>query len=124
MPTYQMGVAAGGAIQQTIRSDRNPPYTWHKEAVIVFNVQILNTEVFELITGHQSTPSPITAETYAELGLPFFALEDKLSGISGAFDNVKSVAELDGEAEKSETFPVQYLDKQGHAIHPDSCHGR
>ena len=118
---HQLGIAAGGSIQQTIRNDTCAPDTWHKEALIVFNVQILNADVFEFVTGRQPPTSPITAQTYAALGLPFFTLEDKPSGISGTFDNVKSVAELDGDKEMSETFPTQYLDKQGHTIHPDSA---
>lgn len=117
---HQMAIAAGGSIRQTIRRDPYRSYDWHKDAVIVFNVQILNSDVFESITGLEPPPSPITAQTYAELGLPFFTIEDKASGISGAFDKVQSVAEVNAQEEKSVTVPIQYLDKQGHAIHPNS----
>ena len=60
---HELGIAAGGSLQQTIKKDRYPPSTWHKEAVIVFNVQILNAQVFQAITGSKPPPSPITAET-------------------------------------------------------------
>ena len=80
----------------------------------------MNAQVFEAITGSESPPSPITAETYAKLGLPFFNLEEKSSGILGAFDKVKSVAELDEGTESSHKFPIQYLDQYGQPIHPDS----
>ena len=111
-----MGIAAGGSIQQTICKDNYPINKWHKEAVIVFNVQILNSDIFETITGHKAPPSPVNAQTYAELGLPFFKLDEKLSGISGEFDKVKSVAEIDGNKEDSQTFPVIDLDQDGYAV--------
>ena len=117
---HQMAIAAGGSIRQTIRRDPYRSHDWHKNAVIVFNVQILNSDVFECITGHEPPPSPITAQTYAELGLPFFTIEDKASGVSGAFDKVQSVAEICGQEEKSVTLPIQYLNEQGHAIDPNS----
>ena len=117
---HGMGIAAGGSIQQTVTTDPYLPEMWHKEAVIVFNVQILNAGVFESVTNRKAPTSPITAQTYANLGLPFFSLEDKPSGISGAFSNVKSVAQIDGEEETSHNNPIQYLDQYAHAVHPDS----
>lgn len=40
--------------------------------------------------------TPISAETYAKEGLPFFALYEEPSGIKGEFD-VKTVAKIDAE---------------------------
>ena len=102
-----MGVAAGGRIFQSIVRDPYSASKWNKDATIVFNVQILNALCFEQVTGRAPPATPISAKTYADQGLPFFELYEEPSNVSGLFDNVKSVAEIDGKEEKHYTYPLQ-----------------
>ncbi len=46
-------------------------------------------------------------------------IEEK-SGVSGAFDGVKSLAQLEDKKEEKEKFPLQYLDSLGYTISPES----
>ena len=119
-PVHTLGFGAGGQIEQVIAADPYPPSTWHKEAVVVFNVQLLNAQSFQDVTGFKPPRSPINARTYAAAGLPFFKMIEAGSGISGAFDGVKSVAQLEGRKEDKEYFPLKYLNSFGHATESDS----
>lgn len=94
-----MNVAAGGKIKQVIKPD-DYPRKWLVEKTTVFNVQILNTEVYRTITGCSPPKPVIDAATYSSYGLPFFFMEEEPSGVSGDFDVVKSIAEIEGEAEE------------------------
>ncbi len=89
-----MGVAAGGKIEQVIHEDRADPKTWATGPTITIPVHILTTAMFRGVTGQQPPQCPISASTYADAGLPFFHLPEQPSSISGAFDGVKSVNEL------------------------------
>lgn len=123
----QMGVAAGGFIEQSIIRDPFPVDLWDRSRTVVFNVRILNAATFGGITGLPPPPTPITAKTYAEHGFPYFKLyNEKASGIKGNFTGVKSVNQLDksgkrttpkkrgiDEVENSYTNPVIVLDPDG-----------
>ena len=116
-----MGIGAGGHISQSICKDNGSADAWHKEALVVFNVQMLNAAVFKNVTGLQPPASPINAATYAQYGFPFFKLVDeKPSGIGGGFENVKSVNEIDGKVDENLEFPLVHMDQLGHHIHPES----
>lgn len=93
-----MGLAAGGKLAQDIYTDRRPPYSWNIARSRLFNVQILSPETFEAVTHIYAHSTPITAKDYAELGLPFFVIEEdmdnRLDG-SDALNAVKSVSQMD-----------------------------
>ncbi|KAI1288786.1 hypothetical protein F5Y03DRAFT_404478 [Xylaria venustula] len=89
-----MGVAAGGKIDQEIHRDCENPNRWAKDSTITIPVHILTTAMFREVTGQQPPPCPISISTYTDAGLPFFDLPEEPSGISGAFDGVKSVHEI------------------------------
>lgn len=101
----EMGLAAGGLIQQVIAPDRYRASMWDVEASIMLNVQILDSESFCQVTGLPPPPTPVDAQTYAQHGYPFFEVwgEEK-TGISGDFGEVKSAAQIDAEraAERGE----------------------
>jgi hypothetical protein len=99
-PVHQMSVAVGGKIEQAIVLDKHGG-DWISDRTTVFNVQILNSAVYKAVTGRNPPTRPLDARTYAEHGLPFFKLyEETLSGISGDFGMVKSVAQIDKEADE------------------------
>lgn len=95
MRGLELGIAPGGLIKQTIVADPYSSDSWEPERSISFNVQILNSELFHQVTGQAPPPTPITAQTYADHGLPFFKLYEENSGIEGDFKGVKSVKAVD-----------------------------
>lgn len=64
---------------------------------LLINAQIVNSEMFRQITGLAPPPTPVTAKHYADQGLPFFKLYEEISQVSGYFQDVESVAEMDKE---------------------------
>lgn len=77
-----MGIAAGGLIKQTIWRDNYDPATWDVAHSTVFNVQIMNSATFQSMTGEAAPETPITAETYAAHGYPYYSIwNEKPSGI-------------------------------------------
>ncbi|KIY01351.1 uncharacterized protein Z520_02903 [Fonsecaea multimorphosa CBS 102226] len=107
--TKEMGIAAGGSIKQVIVRDIWPAGTWHKTATIAFNVQILNASAFEEVTGFPALKTPVTMETYAELGLPFFKLYEEPSNVHGSFNKVKSIGEMDGVEDPNFAVPTKNI---------------
>lgn len=103
MEALELGVAPGGLIKQTIVADPYSPDSWEPERSISFNVQILNSELFRQVTGQAPPPTPITAQTYTDHGLPFFKLYEESSGIVGDFKGVKSVKAIDNAKDKTKT---------------------
>ena len=90
-----MGVAPGGLIKQCILEDRFPAESWDRQATVFFNVQILNSELFRSVTGLAPPKSPISAKTYADLGLPYYEIWEETSSIKGDFEGIKSVKAMD-----------------------------
>lgn len=103
----QMGVAAGGKITQVIKKDRTKEDKWHKDISIVFNVQILNSNMFKEVTGRAPPSTPVSARIYAQHGYPFFKLYEESSDVKGDFSTVKSVAEIDNEDEEDVDVPIK-----------------
>lgn len=99
-PEQQMSVAAGGEIKQNITAD-NHGADWQPLRTTVFNVQILNAAFYQAVTGKEPPTRPITAADYAEHDLPFFELYEEPSNTHGAFDAVKSVAQIEGREEEN-----------------------
>ncbi|ROW03053.1 hypothetical protein VMCG_05770 [Cytospora schulzeri] len=121
-PNHQLGIAAGGKISQEIRQDTYNPDDWLRGVTFTFPVHILNSEAFRAVTGIDPPPSPITAETYAEAGLPFFELYgEETSCVCGSenFKALKSVNQIDkdrGLLEEAVEYPLQ--PQQVVKIHP------
>ncbi|KAI1276249.1 hypothetical protein F5Y07DRAFT_408440 [Xylaria sp. FL0933] len=90
-----MSVAAGGNIEQVIHRDDNPPKIWAATSTITIPVHILTTTLFRQVTGREPPPCPISMAKYAAVDGPFFDLQEKPSGISGAFAGIKSTNAID-----------------------------
>ncbi|CCF44765.1 integral membrane protein [Colletotrichum higginsianum] len=99
----EMGLAAGGLINQTIEADQHPADAWDVEASVMLNLQILDVESFCAVTGQPAPDTPVDAQSYADSGYPFFEIwgEEK-SGIAGEFSEVKSVAQIEAERAEAE----------------------
>ncbi|KAF1979228.1 hypothetical protein BU23DRAFT_563445 [Bimuria novae-zelandiae CBS 107.79] len=92
---YDMSIAAGGQIEQVIAKDTYN-HEWLPEQTTVFNVQMLTSAAYKMVTGSAPPYKPIGAEEYAAHNMPFFKMYEEPSGVCGDFGAVKSVAQLDG----------------------------
>lgn len=90
-----MALAAGVRVNQVILADPYQSSDWDTDNSIVCNAQLLNAAVFEQHTGFAPPPIPITAEQYADEGIPFYNVYQEPSGISGKFKGLKSVAQME-----------------------------
>ncbi|WYZ40680.1 hypothetical protein EsH8_IV_001021 [Colletotrichum jinshuiense] len=114
----EMGLAAGGLINQTIEADELPADVWDIEASVMMNLQILGVDSFCAVTGRPAPSTPVDAKSYASHGYPFFEIwgEEK-TGIKGEFSEVKSVAQIEAErakaqgkeAKEEESVPVRVV---------------
>ncbi|KAI8721698.1 Ubiquitin-like domain-containing protein [Fusarium sp. LHS14.1] len=108
MPTYpepQMNLAAGGLIKQGVVE--LPQRDYQKTNTIAFNVQILNSAAFQQVTGNPPPPSPVSAETYAKSGYPFFSVFEEPTNVAGDdFVAVRSIGQLNGDADPPLQFPL------------------
>jgi hypothetical protein len=118
----EMSIGAGGLIKQSILRDPHPSTAWDSENTALFNIQLLSATVFENVTGMAPPPSPVTAESYAAAGLPFYSIPSEVdSGVQGMFSDIKSIAQIDREKGKKGLdrelkFPTIELDKTGKKV--------
>lgn len=95
-PKGRMSVGAGGKIKQSIFPDKNPSDYWCESKAAILNVTFLTPSLFERVTEMACPPSPITMETYQEMGYPMFTFTDEVpSDIYGDFEKVKSVSQFE-----------------------------
>lgn len=74
----QMGLGAGGSIKQKIYRDVYGLEAWDQQNFARLYLYILNSEDYRSVTGFETPPTPVSAERYAEYGLPWFELYDEL----------------------------------------------
>jgi hypothetical protein len=97
--TWEMGLAGGGGIYQEIREDSNPKQ-WNWKKAQLLNVQILNSVLFETVTGIKAPPSPISAQDYIKGRLPFYQIiQDSPIEGSAVLKGLRSVGQLDASIE-------------------------
>jgi hypothetical protein len=75
-----MGIAAGGLIEQTIAPDTHAAGDWDVSNTLVFNIQILDSELFKKATGMRP-PAPLqTATSRSTSLLPVCHVEVLMTG--------------------------------------------
>jgi hypothetical protein len=95
-----MGLGAGGRMKQKIYPDPYGLDAWDEWRRGLLIVHLVNAQQYQALTGLEFPWSPVTAETYAHYGLPWFEMGDEAQGTvppSGILSRVKSVEELDDE---------------------------
>ena len=73
----EMGIAKGGSIKQAIVEDTYGSESWdegHSGSIVI---HLVNSEVYQIITGKQAPPTPVTAEQYAKHDIPWFDYYDE-----------------------------------------------
>jgi Trypsin-like peptidase domain len=101
----EMGLGAGGTMQQKIYPDPYGIDTWEPEPVAALRVRLVQARDWEALTGEPAPPTPVTAELAAALGLPWFELDDAERGDiapAPALARVRSIQQMEG----------------GHAVNP------
>jgi hypothetical protein len=96
--SFEMGLGAGGQMEQKIYPDEYGPGTWDLKRRSTVRVHIVNSEMYHAITGEAPPPTPISARTYTEYGLPWFELYDEHCRDVAApevLKRAKSVAKLE-----------------------------
>ncbi len=73
----EMGIARGGNIQQKIIEDTYGAECWDETRKGTIFIHIVNSEMFEQITGRKAGPSPITPEEYQRYRIPWFDAYDE-----------------------------------------------
>lgn len=99
-----LGIGAGGSIIQHIERDENDPRIWDVANSKILNVQIIDSTTFRSLTGLDPPQTPISAQMYKQMGLPFYDLwrdEGKEDGVAGAWDGLVGVAEVASKGRKA-----------------------
>ncbi|UZP36976.1 hypothetical protein NXS19_004792 [Fusarium pseudograminearum] len=112
----EMNVAAGGLIKQGIVEI--PKTDYKKTVPVTFNVQVLNSASFEQVTGKKPPRSPVTAKSYADCGYPFYSIYEEPTTICGAFDGLRSVAQIDQTSEDSLPADMPVMDVDTRQVRP------
>lgn len=121
----EMTISPGGLIKQDIVRDTHKPEEWDAANTILFNVQLLNSTVFRDVTNMAPPESPVDAATYAQYGLPFYALYNEPEAAETGVDDLLTVAETDAaQGKKNDTVarvefvrsPLIMLDPAGKKI--------
>ncbi|OAD22983.1 integral membrane protein [Candidatus Thiomargarita nelsonii] len=114
----EMGLAAGGKMKQKIYPDKYGVETWDENHFGRVYVHIVNSMMYEQITGKKAPSTPVTAKTYTQYGFPWFDLYDEHKGDveqSNILSQVKSVKEMDnkkGFAPQQDDSGVEISDEQ------------
>lgn len=96
--SLDMGIAAGGTIQQQIIIDPYGADSWEQRSATPLFIHIVNSEAFEAITGLPPPSTPITEYSYKKRGIPWFSNYDEnrfsLPGAK-AFKFLQTVMKID-----------------------------
>src|SRR5689334_23587705 len=93
-----MGLGAGGCMDQKIYPDPYGVDVWDQGAGARVYVHLVSSDLWREITGEAPPPTPVTARSYAEAGLPWFDLYDEAAPTlapTSALAGVKSVKQID-----------------------------
>ena len=94
----EMGIARGGKIKQQIMEDTYGAESWDDAVFRDVVIHIVNSEVYQQITGREAPPSPITVEQYHSSKIPWYSdYKEKAPSLSpvAAFKRILSVGQID-----------------------------
>lgn len=92
--SFGMGLAPGGRIRQVIEEDPYDIDDWDTSAYSRCFVHLLNSEDYGRITGRKLPSTPVTAQAYADAGVPWFDWYSEGKGVPAG----KLLPALDGIA--------------------------
>ena len=127
-PSGAMRLGAGGTIRQKLYPDPHGVETWDPEHRGEIAVHILDSRLFQELTGRIPPPSPVNALTYAEYGLPWFDLYDEDRADLDATDTLAGILpvrrrdEARGEEPDERDRPIPVEESSVWRLHPPSSH--
>lgn len=77
LPGAELGLAAGGEIEQRVYPDPHGVKIWDRNNCVDIEILIVNSMMFREITGQTPPPTPVSAADYTRAGLPWFRLYDE-----------------------------------------------
>ncbi len=104
----EMGIGKGGNIKQDLAEDTYGAESWDESTRGAIVIHIVNSLVYQEITGNQPPSTPITPEAYAKYKIPWFdAYTEAAVGLNPGkpFQHLKSIGSLEkakGIASESE----------------------
>ncbi|WP_328812249.1 hypothetical protein [Rhodococcus sp. NBC_00297] len=102
-PNDAMGLGAGGSIRQAVATPVVPHDSWDLEHGRRFTVDIVNSAVWQQLTGSEPASVPLSAAEYTRFGMPWFALYDELVVAregSSTLGKVQTIADVDAGADE------------------------
>lgn len=93
----EMGLGAGGTMTQKIYHDPHGLAVWDPAQFAVIHVHIINSEMFQKITGKKPPESPVTQKDYESFGYPWFALYDEKYADLQAKEKLRKVKPVPGK---------------------------
>ena len=120
----EMGLGAGGKMTQKIYPDPFGVDTWDLANFGSIVVHIINSEQYRELTNLEPPSTPITAQTYSQHGLPWFALYDEEQGdlpAAETLSQVKTIREQESErgvTQQPEDEAIEITDAQIKKLHP------
>jgi hypothetical protein len=104
-PPLELGIAAGGWMQQKIYPDPYGIEIWDVGRSATLWIHLVNSLQYREITGEEPPPSPVDARAYTEAGLPWFELYDQEADQLAAGEKLRGVRSL-GQLEPDEETPA------------------
>lgn len=108
----QMGLGAGGRMKQKVYADPHNIDTWDPDNSGRVFIHIVNSMMYRDITGEEPPPTPISARSYVQMGLPWFDVYDEAMSyiqapqVLGALKSIKELDQAQGFAPQQDDEPV------------------
>jgi len=115
----EMGIAAGGSIEQQIHPDTYGVDSWDENRRRTIKIHIINSESYAEITGLPAPHSPVTADNYQKAGIPWFSSYDesvKTLGGAAAFKRIQGVDKIDQHRGIKPSEPRRSIEVGAHQI--------
>lgn len=115
-----MAVGAGGEIQQKIYPDPHGLETWDLENSGSVWVHILNSRLYQDVTGLEPPPTPVDARAYTQHGFPWFEIYDEKFGDltpTQRLTEVKTLREKQAERGVSSDATNESIEVQSGQVH-------
>jgi hypothetical protein len=103
--TATMGLGAGGQMKQKIYPDPYSLDTWDIDSFGEMTIHIVNSKIFQTISGERCPPTPVDTAAYAKSGLPWFDLYDESEGDVVSPEDFANLASIE-DTDKSEESDI------------------
>jgi len=87
----RLGLAAGGRLRQKIYPDPHGLDAWDPGSAVSISIQLVNSDQYRALTGREPPPSPVSAASYTEHGLPWFELYDEAAADIAASERLAGI---------------------------------